>query len=119
RTQELAPATAPTINSGTSYHPYGYVPKPPQNPYGTSTSSRPYSIPTAPQNPYPSSTSSHYGSPTSALYHPPLTAGSAYSPAYSYKCVINQAGDLCTVDTGGPVPVGTACICDRYNGYTQ
>lgn len=117
RTQIQEPATRPMIGSGTTVHPYSYVPKPPQNPYDSSTSMRPYSVPTAPQNPYPSSTTPHYTPATTQALVP---IGSAYAaPTYAFKCVINEAGDFCTGSVSSPVSSGTACTCDRYNGYTQ
>ncbi len=116
RTQVLEPATRLTIGSATTVHPYSYVPKPPQNPYGGPTGAEPYAVPTAPQNPYPSSTAPHYTPATRAL----IPIGSAYAaPTYAFKCVINDAGDFCTGSVASPVPSGTACTCDRYNGYTQ
>jgi hypothetical protein len=116
RTQILEPATPPMIGSGTTVHPYSYVPKPPQNPYGSSTNVQPYAVPTAPRNRYPSSTAPHYTPATQAL----VPIGSAYAaPTYAVKCVINEAGDFCTGSVSSPVSSGTACTCDRYNGYTQ
>ena len=135
RTQALEPAARPTISSGTTYRPYSYVPTPaqnpygssavpkpyavptaPQNPYGSSTRPEPYAVPTAPQNPYPSPAAPHYTPATQAL----VPIGSAYAaPTYAFKCVINEAGDFCPGSASSSVSSGTACTCDRYNGYTQ
>jgi len=104
--------------STTTFKPYSYVPKPPQNPYATSSGREPYSVPAQPQNPYPSS--ANRNSATPAQYAMPV-AESTYgsSSGYAFRCVINQAGDYCVGTAASPISAGTACTCDRYNGYTQ
>ena len=108
----------------TTFHPYSYVPKSPQNPYATSTGSsspgiEPYSVPVQPQNPYESS--ANRSPMTSSPYVMPVVAANSYSapPSYGFRCIINQTGDYCSGASASPVSTGTACTCGEYNGYTR
>ena len=125
RSAASAPALHSTIAPSTpTFHPYSYVPKAPPNPYAAQSGANsrgvePYSVPVQPQNPYPSSANG--GPMTPMQYAVPVAAAATYSapPSYSFRCVINQAGDYCTGASASPVSTGTACTCDKYNGYTR
>jgi hypothetical protein len=112
-----------SVPNTTTYRPYSYVPTAPQNPYaaGGSSSQRvePYAVPALPQNPYPSSATRGPMSPAQNAM--PVAATDTYSapPSYSFRCVINQAGDYCTGASASPVSAGIPCTCDKYNGYTR
>jgi hypothetical protein len=108
---------------------YYYVPKRPADPYsapngGSGREPPTYAIPTVPTNPYTPSPS-HTPLPAATSYPAPIpfapanpyaTSGSAFS----YKCVISNAGDYCIGASSAPASSGAGCVCGgQYNGYVE